>query len=391
MPQVRNCSGLAAALMALAVLTAPAFGQPVPGGAVLVEIKDAIGPATKDHFLRALERAEDSDARLLVLQLDTPGGLDAAMRDMIQGILASDVPVVTYVAPSGARAASAGTFILYASHVAAMAPGTNVGAATPVPIGGSPPSDEKDRARDGKDDRKDDQKDEDGDAEAQPAPGSASDRKAVNDAIAYIRSLADLRGRDPKFAEAAVRETLEEVNLKVRLTGILDAYSFPGQPIVVIVYAADVVGGEFKAFDCDPLRACLSASSIHDTLAALACHGLFERHPRLRVAAIESGSDWVAPLLRKLKKAYGQMPFRFRHDPVEQIQRHVWVSPYYEDDLEALKAAIGADHILFGSDWPHAEGLAVPTDFIHDLKGYDAGEVQLVMRDNARALLAPPA
>ena len=114
---------------------------------VQVEIKDAIGPATKEHFLTALEHAEETGAELLVLVLDTPGGLDVAMRDMIQGILASRIPVATFVAPSGARAASAGTFILYASHIAAMAPGTNVGAATPVPIGGSPPADENDPRR----------------------------------------------------------------------------------------------------------------------------------------------------------------------------------------------------------------------------------------------------
>lgn len=151
------------------------------------------------------------------------------------------------------------------------------------------------------------------------------------------------------------------------------------------------VGGEFRSFAYDPLRATLSASPVSDTIAALICHGVFERFPRLRVATIESGSDWVAPLQKKLKKAYGQMPFAFRHDPVEQLVRHVWVSPYYEDDLEALKAAIGADHVLFGSDWPHAEGLAVPTDFLHDLKGYDADEVKRVMRDNALGLLAPAA
>ena len=149
------------------------------------------------------------------------------------------------------------------------------------------------------------------------------------------------------------------------------------------------VGGEFKSFEYDALRLCLSPSPVLDTLAAHACHGLYERFPRLRIATIESGSDWVAPLLKKLKKAYGQLPFRFKHDPVEQIQRHVSVSPYYEDDLEALKRALGADHVLFGSDWPHAEGLAAPTDFTHDLSGYDADEVRLVMRDNARALLAP--
>ena len=149
------------------------------------------------------------------------------------------------------------------------------------------------------------------------------------------------------------------------------------------------VGGEFKSFDYDPLRACLSPSPIQDTLAALVCHGLFDRFPGLRVATIESGSEWVAPLLAKLKKAWGQLPMSFRGDPVEQLRRHVWVAPYYEDDLEQLKRRLGADHILFGSDYPHAEGLAVPTDFVHDLTGYDEGEVRLVMRENAMGLLAP--
>lgn len=205
MPASR-CRTVLLAALAATLLAAPAHAQSgapaaAAGPAVLVEIKDAIGPATKDHFLHALEHAEEVNAVVLVLQLDTPGGLDAAMRDMIQGILASEVPVVTYVGPSGARAASAGTFILYASHVAAMAPGTNLGAATPVPIGGSPPADDKG-------DKRGDGGAEDGDQEAKkPAPaGTASDRKAVNDAIAYIRSLADLRGRDAEFAEAAVRE-----------------------------------------------------------------------------------------------------------------------------------------------------------------------------------------
>jgi len=149
------------------------------------------------------------------------------------------------------------------------------------------------------------------------------------------------------------------------------------------------VGGEFKSFDYDTLRMCLSPSALLDTLAALICHGLFDRFPRIRVATIESGSYWVEPLLAKLAKAYGQMPMRFQHDPVEQLRRHVWVAPYYEDDLDRLKQRIGADHILFGSDYPHAEGLAVPTDFVHDLEGYDEGEVRLVMRENALGLLRP--
>lgn len=190
-----------AALYVLAVClgyAALALGDTPPAvrSAIVVEIKDAIGPATKDHFLRALEKAEARRAEMLVLVLDTPGGLDAAMRDMVQAILNARVPVVTFVAPSGARAASAGTYILYASHVAAMAPGTNLGAATPVPIGGSPPPEPGKSPPAGAE----------GDGKTAPeSPGSASDRKAVNDAVAYIRSLAQMRGRNAEWAEEAVR------------------------------------------------------------------------------------------------------------------------------------------------------------------------------------------
>jgi membrane-bound serine protease (ClpP class) len=176
----------------LAAVLAPAAGaqqSPAASTALVVEIRDAIGPATKEHFLAGLERAEDERMQLVILVLDTPGGLDAAMRDIIQGILNADVPVATFVAPSGARAASAGTYILYASHVAAMAPGTNLGAATPVAIGGAPAPDAP--------------RDKDGDKA--PQPGTAMERKAINDAVAYIRSLAEMRGRNVEWAEAAVR------------------------------------------------------------------------------------------------------------------------------------------------------------------------------------------
>lgn len=148
-------------------------------------------------------------------------------------------------------------------------------------------------------------------------------------------------------------------------------------------------GGAFRSFAFDPLRIALSAAPVADKLAAMACHGLFSRHPNLRVATIECGSEWVRPLLARLKKAYGQMPMAFQRDPVEQLQRNLWVSPYYEDDLEGLKQALGADHVLFGSDFPHAEGLAEPTDFIYDCKGYDEDELRLVMRENARGLIRP--
>ena len=171
-----------------------AVAAPLADAAVLVEIKDAISPATREFFLRTLAQAEKQKAALVVLVLDTPGGLSDSMRDMIQGILNAQIPVVIYVAPSGAHAASAGTFMLYASHVAAMAPGTNLGAATPVPIGGSVRRKED----------KDEDKGKDGDSKKASGSTTAMDRKAMNDAVAYIRSLAELRGRNVECAEAAV-------------------------------------------------------------------------------------------------------------------------------------------------------------------------------------------
>jgi membrane-bound serine protease (ClpP class) len=158
----------------------------------VVELDGAISPATANYFTRSLADAQDANAAALVVRLDTPGGLDQAMRDMIKEILASPVPVVVYVAPNGSRAASAGTYLLYASHVAAMAPATNVGSSTPVSIGGggfpSPTEQPEDNG------------------EAEPAGPSAMERKVVNDAVAYIRGLAALRGRNADWAEATVRE-----------------------------------------------------------------------------------------------------------------------------------------------------------------------------------------
>ena len=175
----------------LSVLLMAVLSGPVRADIWLIDVQGAVGPATADHMVRGIEQAQAAAAELVILRIDTPGGLDLAMRDMIKSILASRVPVVGYVAPSGARAASAGTYLLYATHIAAMAPGTNLGAATPVQIGGMPqlPGSEP------------------GGGEGEPATtGSAMEHKIVNDAVAYIQSLAQLRGRNAQWAEQAVRE-----------------------------------------------------------------------------------------------------------------------------------------------------------------------------------------
>jgi membrane-bound serine protease (ClpP class) len=194
-----------------------ASGQPESGGKLvtLLSVQDAIGPATSDYVRKGITHARERDAVLVVLELNTPGGLDTAMREIIQAILASPVPVVTYVSPQGARAASAGTYILYASHVAAMAPATNLGAATPVAIGGSSPVPVPSRepeqddtgAAEGGGATEDGEAADGGEPAPRdvPEPASTSERKAINDAVAYIRSLAERRGRNPDWAESAVR------------------------------------------------------------------------------------------------------------------------------------------------------------------------------------------
>lgn len=159
---------------------------------IQLRIQDAIGPATHDYIQRALESASESNTELVVIMMDTPGGLDTAMRAIIKNITAATVPVATFVAPTGSRAASAGTYILYASHIAAMAPGTNLGAATPVQIGGVSPPAINDNDKEGE--------------EGAEKLKDASRSKAINDAAAYIRGLAKLRGRNEEWAEKAVLE-----------------------------------------------------------------------------------------------------------------------------------------------------------------------------------------
>src|ERR1039457_3883697 len=181
------------------------------GAATPIELNGVIGPAMSRYIERSLLDAQNQRSPVIIVQMDTPGGLDTSMRDIIKAILASPVPVVSYVAPSGARAASAGTYILYASHLAAMAPATNLGAATPISIGGEPPGAAPPSAAPELPPATSSTTPPGNSAGANkqpapaPSPATASERKAVNDAVAYIRGLAQLRARNADWAESAVR------------------------------------------------------------------------------------------------------------------------------------------------------------------------------------------
>lgn len=203
-------------ILLLLTMSVSSFSQsPIKAKAWVLDIDGAIGPATAAYFTRTLKEATMSNINLLILRIDTPGGLDSAMRDIIQAIIASPIPIVSYVSPAGARAASAGTYILYASHVAAMAPGTNLGAATPVQISSlQNPFSEADK-----------------DSPATPTAAKEEEKtaakdtmtkKMVNDAEAYLRSLAQLRGRNVDWATQAVRESASLSAADALAKGVID-------------------------------------------------------------------------------------------------------------------------------------------------------------------------
>lgn len=140
---------------------------------------------------------------------------------------------------------------------------------------------------------------------------------------------------------------------------------------------------EFDPFHLDPYtKLVISDRAIHDTIGSLIVHGVFNRHPKLKVMSIENGAQWVPLLVKRLKKLANQQPKHFTYDPVAQLKKHVWVAPYFEDDPAELAECLGVDRVLFGSDWPHGEGLAEPTDYAKELTAFDEDGVRKIMRDN---------
>jgi len=215
---------------------------------VVLTVNDVISPASADYIVRGLGKAADEHAQLVVLDIDTPGGLDTSMRSIIKAIIASPVPVAGFVAPSGARAASAGTYILYASHVAAMAPGTNLGAATPVQLGGMPmpgPPNPPAAPR--------------SDKNPEPDTTDTLTHKQINDAAAYIRGLAQLRGRNVDWAEQAVREA---VSLSAQ----------EALKLKVVDYVADDLNGLLTQLDGKTLSVAGHDVQLHTSGAALIHH-----------------------------------------------------------------------------------------------------------------------
>jgi predicted TIM-barrel fold metal-dependent hydrolase len=200
-----------------------------------------------------------------------------------------------------------------------------------------------------------------------PAPVPGADNRP--------RSLGDPR-HDPVWARLAAAEI--PVAFHLSDSGYTSLAALWGGP------------EDYDPFHIDAFTKLLASDrAIHDSIGSLIIGGVFDRHPTLKVASIENGAAWVPLLLKRLAKLSNQLPKDFAADPCQALRDHVWVAPYFEDDVRALVESIGLDRVLFGSDWPHGEGLAEPADYIRELKGFTNEEVRRIMHDNILDCLGP--
>jgi membrane-bound serine protease (ClpP class) len=336
-----------------------------------------------------------------VLSIDTPGGLDTSMRDIIKAILASPIPVASYVAPSGARAASAGTYILYASHIAAMAPGTNLGAATPVAIGGMPSSPPKQPEGD-KAEKSD--KDQEGEGETEQAPADAMSKKQINDAAAYIRGLAQMRGRNAEWAEQAVRQAVslaaeEALELKVvdyvardltHLLEQLDGKSFTAAGVEAKLQTAGAVVVSHAPDWRTRLLAVITNPSVALLLMMIGVYGLFFEfsNPGTGVGGVLGGISLILAMyaLQLLPVNYAGVALILLG--IAFIAAEAFMPSFGVLGIGGLVAFVFGALILIDTDVP---GFGIPLPLIVTLALISGGVIfailSMAMRARRRALV----
>jgi membrane-bound serine protease (ClpP class) len=382
----------------LVLLLLPLFAAASPAPVTVLTIDGPITPASASYFLQGLKHSVENASSLVVLKIDTPGGLDTAMRDIIKGILASPIPVATFVFPSGARAASAGTYILYASHIAAMAPGTNLGAATPVQIGIGGPAIEPSAAPSAKS-----KEAESGKEKPSPAGQSGTlTEKQIHDAAAYMRSLAQLRGRNAEWGERAVREAVsltadEALKLHVvdyvagDVRGLLDRVQGSRLAVLGATVTMDTTGAELIAFNPDwrtQLLAVFASPSLALILMMLGTYGLlFEfSNPGYVLPGVVGGISLLLALL-----AFQMLPISYTGVALIVLGIAFFAAEAFVPMSGALAVGgilafvIGAV-ILVDTDVP---GYGIPTSLIVTLAVVSALFVVIVVQMALRARRRP--